>query len=119
MSVFPHPMSVKVTLPDGTVREVPDGSTAFVVAESISKGLARVSVAAKVNGEVWDYHRPLPDECSVTIIKEDSPDGLEVIRHSAAHVMAGAVRRVYGDKVKFGYGPAIENGFYYDMEFPE
>ena len=112
-------MSVKVTLPDGSVREVPDGSTALDVATSISRGLAKVSVAAKVNGEVWDFHRPLPAECTVNIIKEDSAEGLEVIRHSAAHVMAGAVQRVYGKEVKFGYGPAIEDGFYYDMQFPE
>ncbi len=112
-------MPIKVTLPDGSVRELPDGSTALQVAESISKGLAKVVVAAKVNGEVWDFHRPLPAACSVLLIKEDSPEGLEVIRHSAAHIMAGAVRRLYGPGVKFGYGPAVEDGFYYDMEFPE
>jgi threonyl-tRNA synthetase len=110
---------VKVTLPDGTVKEYADGSTALTVAESISKGLAKVVVAAKVNGEVMDFHRPLPSECSVLLIKEDSADGLDVIRHSAAHVMATAVKRIYGGAVKFGYGPSIDNGFYYDMEFPE
>ncbi|HEX7900242.1 MAG TPA: threonine--tRNA ligase [Planctomycetota bacterium] len=110
---------VKVTLPDGTVKEYADGSTALTVAESISKGLAKVVVAAKVNGEVMDFHRPLPAECSVLLIKEDSADGLDVIRHSAAHVMATAVKRIYGTSVKFGYGPPVENGFYYDMEFPE
>jgi threonyl-tRNA synthetase len=112
-------MAVKVTLPDGTVKEYPDGTNALQVAESISKGLAKVVVAAKVNGEIMDFHRPLPQECSVLLIKEDSPEGLDVIRHSAAHIMAGAVRRIYGDKVKFGYGPPVEDGFYYDMEFPE
>jgi threonyl-tRNA synthetase len=112
-------MSVKVTLPDGSVREYPDGTNALQVAESISKGLAKVVVAAKVNGEVWDFHRPLPRECSVLLLKEDQPEGLEVIRHSAAHIMAGAVRRLYGPAVKFGYGPPVEDGFYYDMEFPE
>ncbi len=112
-------MAVKVTLPDGTVKEYPDGTNALQVAESISKGLAKVVVAAKVNGEIMDFHRPLPAECTVLLIKEDSPEGLDVIRHSAAHIMAGAVRRIYGEKVKFGYGPPVEDGFYYDMEFPE
>jgi threonyl-tRNA synthetase len=111
-------MSVKVTLPDGSVKEYPDGTNALQVAESISKGLAKVVVAAKVNGEVMDFHRPLPAECTVHLIKEDTPEGLDVIRHSAAHIMAGAVKRIYGDQVKFGYGPPVEDGFYYDMEFP-
>ncbi|HEV3027229.1 MAG TPA: TGS domain-containing protein, partial [Planctomycetota bacterium] len=111
-------MSVKVTLPDGSVKEYPDGTNALQVAESISKGLAKVVVAAKVNGEIMDFHRALPAECSVLLIKEDSAEGLDVIRHSAAHIMAGAVKRLYGDTVKFGYGPPVEDGFYYDMEFP-
>jgi threonyl-tRNA synthetase len=111
-------MAVKVTLPDGTVKEYPDGTNALQVAESISKGLAKVVVAAKVNGEIMDFHRPLPAECTVLLIKEDSPEGLDVIRHSAAHIMAGAVKRIYGDQVKFGYGPPVDDGFYYDMEFP-
>ncbi|MBI2932973.1 MAG: threonine--tRNA ligase [Planctomycetes bacterium] len=112
-------MVTKVTLPDGSVREYPDGVTALDVAKSISQGLAKASVAAKINGEIWDFHRPLPRECRVEIVKEDTPPGLEVIRHSAAHIMAGAVRRLYGPGVKFGYGPPVEDGFYYDMEFPE
>ena len=58
-------MAIKVTFPDGTVREFPDGTNALQVAESISKGLAKVVVAAKVNGEIWDFHRPLPKECSL------------------------------------------------------
>ncbi|HYF00963.1 MAG TPA: threonine--tRNA ligase [Planctomycetota bacterium] len=112
-------MAVRVTFPDGSVKEFPDGVTALQVAESISKNLAKVVVAAKVNGEIWDFHRSLPSECTLLLIKEDSADGLDVIRHSAAHVMAGAVKRIYGPAVKFGYGPPVENGFYYDMEFPE
>src|SRR5215470_5360963 len=112
-------MAVKVTLPDGSVKEYPDGTNALQVAESISKGLAKVVVAAQVNGEIMDFHRPLPRECTVLLIKEDTPEGLDVIRHSAAHIMAGAVKRIYGDKVRFGYGPPVEDGFYYDMEFPE
>src|SRR5436190_2080671 len=100
-------MAVKVTLPDGTVKEYPDGTNALQVAESISKGLAKVVVAAKVNGEIWDFHRPLPSACTLLLIKEDQPEGLDVIRHSAAHIMAGAVKRLYGDKVKFGEGPHV------------
>ena len=95
-------MAVKVTLPDGSVKEYPDGTNALQVAESISKGLAKVVVAAKVNGEIWDFHRALPSKCTLLLIKEDQPEGLDVIRHSAAHIMAGAVRRIYGDQVKFG-----------------
>ena len=90
-------MAVKVTLPDGSVKEYPDGTNALQVAESISKGLAKVVIAAKVNGEIMDFHRPLPPECTVLLIKEDSPEGLDVIRHSAAHIMAAAVKRIYGD----------------------
>src|ERR1700704_5962431 len=101
-------MSVRVTLPDGSVKEYPDGANALQVAESISEGLAKVVVAAKVNGEIMDFHRPLPSEARVPLIKEAPPEGLEVIRHSAAHIMAGAVKRLYGDKVKFGYGPHVE-----------
>jgi threonyl-tRNA synthetase len=112
-------MSIKVTLPDGSVREYPDGTTGLQVAESISKGLAKQSIAVKVNGQVWDLNRKLPAECTLTVIKEETPEGLDVIRHSAAHILAGAVRRLYGPQVKFGYGPPVEDGFYYDIEFPE
>ncbi len=112
-------MPVKVTFPDGSAAEFPDGSTPLAVAEKVSKGLARAAVAAKVDGRGWDLRRPLPGDCRVEIVKEDQPEGIEVIRHSAAHVMAGAVRRLYGPGVKFGYGPPVEDGFYYDMEFPD
>lgn len=112
-------MTVVVKLPDGSKREFPDGATSHDVVQSIGKNLARVAIAARVNGEVWDLHRRLPNEVELVIIKEDTPEGLDVIRHSAAHIMAGAVRRIYGPAVKFGYGPPVEDGFYYDMEFPE
>ncbi|MBI4566607.1 MAG: threonine--tRNA ligase [Planctomycetes bacterium] len=112
-------MSVHVILPDGARREFPDGTTGLQVAEAISKGLAKVAIAVRVNGEIWDVRRCLPAECALEVIKEDSPDGLFVIRHSAAHIMAGAVRRLYGSGVKFGFGPPVEDGFYYDMEFPD
>jgi threonyl-tRNA synthetase len=92
-------MSIKVTLPDGSVREYPDGTTGLQVAESISKGLAKQSIAVKVDGQVWDLGRKLPAQCSLVIIKEETPEGLDVIRHSAAHILAGAVRRLYGPQV--------------------
>ncbi len=111
-------MSVRVRLPDGSVREVPDGSTAFDVAQSISKGLAKASIAAKVNGEVWDLSRRLPAECDLVLLKEDSPEALEVKRHSGAHILAGAVRRLFGAEAIFGVGPPVDDGFYYDIEFP-
>ncbi len=91
----------------------------MMVAERISKGLSRSAVAAKVDGRGWDLQRALPGDCRVEILKEDEPGGLEVLRHSAAHVMASAVKRIYGPGVKFGYGPPVDDGFYYDMEFPE
>src|SRR5262245_8566161 len=110
---------IKVTLPDGSVRDYPDGATGLQVAESISKGLAKQAIAVKVDGQVWDLSRKLPAQCSLVILKEESPERLDVIRHSAAHILAGAVRRLYGPGVKFGYGPPVENGFYYDIEFPD
>ncbi len=112
-------MPVKIRFPDGTTKEFPDGSTPHDVALSISKGLAKAVVAAKVDGKMWDLSRRLPGDCGLLLVKPETPEGLEVLRHSAAHVMAGAVRRLYGAGVRFGYGPSVEDGFYYDMEFPE
>ncbi|HEX2079912.1 MAG TPA: threonine--tRNA ligase [Longimicrobium sp.] len=107
--------TVKVTLPDGSVREVPRGAPALAVAQSIGPRLAKAALAAKVNGQVVDVARPLESDASIEIITEKSPDALEVLRHSAAHVLATAVRRVRPG-AGIGFGPAIENGFYYDFE---
>ena len=108
-------VTVKVTLPDGSVREVPFGATALDVAQSIGAGLVRAAIAAKVDGQVVDLARPLEGDATVEIVTEKSPDALGVLRHSAAHVLATAVRRVRPE-ARIGFGPAIEDGFYYDFE---
>ena len=111
-------MPVKVRFPDGTSKDFPDGVTAMEVAQSISKGLAKASIAAKVNGQIWDLSRKLPAQCDLLLIKDGTPEALEVKRHSGAHILAGAVRRLYGPAAKFGVGPPVDDGFYYDIEIP-
>jgi threonyl-tRNA synthetase len=108
---------VRVTLPDGSVREVVAGTTARGVAESIGAGLARAAVAARVDGAVWDLDRPIEGDVSLAILTDRDPDALEVLRHSAAHVLATAVRDLFPG-AGIGFGPPIEDGFYYDFEVP-
>ena len=108
---------VRVTLPDGSVREVARGATAREVAESIGAGLARAAVAARVDGTVWDLDRPIERDTSLAILTDRDPDALEVLRHSAAHVLATAVRDLFPG-AGIGFGPPIEDGFYYDFEVP-
>ena len=109
--------TVRLTLPDRSVKEMPVGTTASAVAEDVSSGLARSAVAAVVNGEVWDLDRPIQDDAAIEILTDKSPLALEALRHSAAHVMATAVRELFPD-AKIGFGPSIEDGFYYDFEVP-
>jgi threonyl-tRNA synthetase len=109
--------AVRVTLPDGSVREVARGTSARVVAESIGAGLARAAVAAKVDGAVWDLDRPIDRDVSLAILTERDPEALDVLRHSAAHVLATAVRDLFPG-AGIGFGPPIEDGFYYDFEVP-
>ncbi len=109
--------AVRVTLPDGSVREVPMGTTARAVAESIGAGLARAAVAAKVDGAIWDLDRPIEHDVSLAILTERDAEALEVLRHSAAHVLATAVREIFPG-AGIGFGPPIEDGFYYDFEVP-
>lgn len=110
-------MSVNIKLPDGSVREYADGSSIDDVAASISSGLRKNAAAGKLNGIVVDLSTPLQEGDLVEIVTLDSPEGLEVMRHSTAHLMAQAVRRLFGTKeVKLGVGPVIEDGFYYDMD---
>lgn len=104
-----------VELPDGSPRSIEPGQTALDVARSISEGLARQAVAAKVNGQLVDLSAPLQDGVRLEIITLASPAGLEVYRHSAAHLMAHAVKSLFGAEVQVTIGPAIENGFYYDF----
>ncbi len=111
-------MGVAVKLPDGSVREYGEQVTVQDVAESISRGLAKKAIAGQVNGQTVDLSREVPDGAEVRILTLEDPEGLEVYRHSAAHLMAQAVKRLYPD-VKLGIGPVIENGFYYDMDLPQ
>ena len=107
--------NVRVTLPDGSQREMPQGSTARQVAESIGPGLARAALAARVNGEIWDLDRPLQSDVSLAILTEKDPEALELLRHSSAHILATAVRELFPN-AGIGFGPPIEDGFYYDFQ---
>ncbi|WP_010268521.1 threonine--tRNA ligase [Paenibacillus senegalensis] len=110
-------MSIQVKLPDGAVREYEQGVTVEEVAGSISSGLKKNAVAGKINGQLVDLNRAIDQDSDVEIITLDSKDGLEVYRHSTAHLMAQAIKRIYGEKaVKLGIGPVIEDGFYYDID---
>jgi len=106
---------INVKLPDGSKLELPDDSTAFSLAEKIGPRLAKAAVAAKINGRMADLCTPLHDGDEVAILTFDSEEGLEVFRHSASHLMASAIQKVRPD-AKFAIGPAIEDGFYYDIE---
>jgi threonyl-tRNA synthetase len=102
------------TLPDGSVRELPDGSTVMQLAESIGRGLAKAAVAAKVDGKVVDLSYPLGGSHTVSILTDRDPEALLVLRHSTAHVMAEAIQRIWPQAL-LAYGPALETGFYYDI----
>ena len=112
---------VNVTLPDGTALELPAGASALDAARAIGPKLAEQAVLARVDGEPRDLRHPLPDGAKLQILTtrdHDDPDALYVLRHSASHLLAEAVRRLHPG-VKVAIGPPIENGFYYDFEFPE
>ena len=106
---------IRLTLPDGSVREVPEGTTSRQVAQSIGAGLARAALAARVDGQIRDLDRPLTQDARFAILTEKDPDALEVLRHSAAHILATAVRELF-PTAGIGFGPPIEDGFYYDFE---
>ncbi|WP_409270876.1 threonine--tRNA ligase [Neobacillus sp. SCS-31] len=109
---------LKITFPDGNVKEFEKGTSTEDIAASISPGLKKKSIAGKVNGKMYDLRRPIEEDASVEIITQDSPEALEVLRHSTAHLMAQAIKRLYPE-AKFGVGPVIEGGFYYDVDLPE
>ncbi len=113
------PMSnFQVTLPDGSVQNVPAGAAPIDVARSISPRLADDALVAKVNGNLWDLNRPLEADSTLQILTPKSPEALEVYRHSTAHLLAAAVLELYPE-TKLGVGPAIDNGFYYDFQRPQ
>ena len=106
---------IKITFPDQSVKEFAEGTTPMEIAKNISPRLAQEVLAAKVNGEVWDLTRPLMHDTAIQLLKWDDEDGKHAYWHSSAHLMAEALQQLYPN-VKFGIGPAIENGFYYDID---
>ncbi|NLW50518.1 MAG: threonine--tRNA ligase [Candidatus Brocadiaceae bacterium] len=111
-------MNVRIQLPDGTRVRRPAGATAAEVAASIGRRLAEDAVAASVDGVLMDLNVPLEQDCELRIITINTPEGLEIMRHSAGHVLACAVGRLFAG-VRFGIGPSIQDGFYYDFDIPE
>ena len=106
---------INITLPDGAVRQYPKGTSALDVAKSISEGLARKVLAAEVNGQVWDATRPIDADASLKLLTWDDSGGKNTFWHSSAHLMAEAIETMYPG-VKFWVGPALDNGFYYDVD---
>lgn len=108
--------NINITLPDGSVKSMNKGATGMDVALSISEGLARNVLAAEVNGEIWDSNRPINEDASVSLLSWKDEGGKSTFWHSSAHLMAEALEALYPG-IKLGIGPAIESGFYYDIDF--
>ncbi|HEF1904021.1 TPA: threonine--tRNA ligase [Bacillus cereus] len=108
---------IEIKFPDGSVKEFVKGITLEEIAGSISSSLKKKAIAGKVNDGLYDLRRNIEENAEVEIITIDSNEGVEIARHSAAHILAQAVKRMYGD-INLGVGPVIENGFYYDMDLP-
>ncbi|MFK7845314.1 MAG: TGS domain-containing protein, partial [Rhodothermales bacterium] len=106
---------INITLPDGSVHQKEAGITAAEIAAGISGRLAREALAARVNDEVWDLSRPITSDATVAILTWKDDDGKTAYWHSSAHLLAETLEALYPG-VKFGIGPAIENGFYYDVD---
>lgn len=110
-------MEINVTLSDGTIKGYEKGTTIEQVAQSISSGLRKNALAGRVNGKTVDLNHMIEQDCQIEIITLDSAEGLEIYRHTTAHVMAQAIKRLYGEgEVKLAIGPVIEDGFYYDID---
>ncbi|WP_340153431.1 threonine--tRNA ligase [uncultured Marivirga sp.] len=109
---------INITLPDGTVKEFEKGISGYDVAMSISEGLARNVLSTKVNGQVWDSTRPINEDAHVQLLTWNDPEGQNTFWHSSAHLLAEALEELYPG-IKFGIGPPIDNGFYYDVDFGE
>ncbi|MHA7128656.1 threonine--tRNA ligase [Algoriphagus namhaensis] len=109
---------IKITLPDGTVKEYEKGTTGLQIAASISEGLARNVLGAKVNGQVWDATREIHQDSSLQLLTWNDDEGKNTFWHSSAHLLAEALEELYPG-IKFGIGPPIETGFYYDVDFGE
>jgi threonyl-tRNA synthetase len=106
---------IKITFPDGKAREYPEGTSALDIAKSISEGLARNVLSAKVNGEIWDATRPISKDATLQLLTWDDAEGKSTMWHSSAHLMAEALETLYPG-IKFGIGPPVDHGFYYDVD---
>ena len=106
---------IQLTLKDGSVKEVEPGISAYEAAQAISEGLARAACVCKINGEVKDLRTVLDSDCELEILTFDSEDGKRAFRHTASHILAQAVKRLY-PSAKLAIGPAIDDGFYYDFD---
>ncbi len=106
---------MKITLKDGSVKEYQEAKTVYEIASDISEGLARVACAGEVNGEIVDLRTEISDDCELNIVTASDPEGLRVIRHTASHILAEAVKRLFPN-AKLAIGPAIDDGFYYDFD---
>ena len=106
---------IRITLPDGSVREFEAGTSSRKIAENIGAGLARAALAGRVNGQLWDLDRPIENDATLAIVTDRDADALELLRHSSAHIMATAVRELF-PSAGIGFGPPIEDGFYYDFQ---
>ena len=106
---------IKITFPDGSVREYNEGVTGLQIAESISSRLAQDVLACGVNGEVYDLGRPISEDAEVVLYKWEDEQGKHAFWHTSAHLLAEALQELYPG-IQFGIGPAIENGFYYDVD---
>src|ERR1700712_5547236 len=107
---------INITLPDGSVRQYDKGTSSMQIAQSISEGLARNVLAAEVDGQVWDASRPIENDANVKLLTWNDDKGKSTFWHSSAHLLAEALEALYPG-TKFGIGPAIETGFYYDVDF--
>src|SRR2546423_14828372 len=111
-------MKIKITFPDGNVKEFPSGVTGMQIAESISPRLAQVALGIYVNEKPYDLATPITEDAAVHIVKWESDEGRSIFWHSSAHLMAEAIESIYPG-TRFGIGPPIENGFYYDMDIAD
>ena len=109
---------IKITLPDNSVRKYPEGITGYEIAQSISEGLARKVLSISVNGQVQDLTLPINEDARVKLLTWDDREGKATMWHSSAHIMASAIEALYPG-TKFGIGPDIENGFYYDIDLDD
>ena len=106
---------MKITLKDGTVKEYESSKSVIDIAKDISEGLARAATSAKIDGEIADLRTEVSEDCGLEILTFDSEDGKGAFNHTASHIMAQAVKRLYPE-TKLAIGPSIANGFYYDLD---